>query len=339
MSVHNFGSKFLFESFLPSAFSPEDFLWIPRKLFGFSVKASRNKRTTGAASASLPEVLKGYRTKPYSRSSPDYDELKFAYIFEKGSVILWNFSEAEEREALLALMDHVDKKIIIKSENYFYIERKEYAEDPQTFVTDYVKSSIIFLRTSDPGEKQAYSFSLHYSIKLEETEEKINGVVDAINLESSFDLLKFLLYFQKKRHFRRLGNLYLIRAEAKFDFNALQHDFFNNTSDEFVPQFKAMNLYNGMKSRIEVAQKRFETLMEVFDQVTLEASNKNSYMIYYYFIFWILTAIALIIIQEIFDISENKERSFRIGFVGRGVATIYGLLKGTVVWFFDRFGG
>ena len=95
----------------------------------------------------------------------------------------------------------------------------------------------------------AFSFALSFSVKLEETENKINGIIDTINDESNFEISKILLNFQKKKHFRRLGTLYLIRTEAKFDMHILEENFYSNATDEFTPQYKQMGAYNDIQSR------------------------------------------------------------------------------------------
>lgn len=97
-------------------------------------------------------------------------------------------------------------------------------------------------------EKLSYSFALAISIKLSDSEEKINGIVDLINKESNFELSKILLNYKRKRHFRRLGSLYLVRAEAKLDINLLHQIFIANISDDYVPQYKAIMLSDNVKN-------------------------------------------------------------------------------------------
>lgn len=97
-------------------------------------------------------------------------------------------------------------------------------------------------------EKLSYSFALAVSIKLSDSEEKINAIVDMINKESNFELSKILLNYKRKRHFRRLGSLYLVRAEARLDINLLQQIFISNVTDEYVPQYKAIIRCDNVKN-------------------------------------------------------------------------------------------
>lgn len=86
------------------------------------------------------------------------------------------------------------------------------------------------------------------SIKLSDSEQKINAIVDMINKESNFELSKILLNYKRKRHFRRLGSLYLVRAEARLDINLLQQIFISNVNDDYVTQYKAIILIDNVKN-------------------------------------------------------------------------------------------
>ena len=83
---------------------------------------------------------------------------------------------------------------------------------------------------------------------------------------------------------------------------------------------------------MDIIQKRFDILKEIFDQISLEINKKNSYTIYYLFIFWILTAIALLVIQDIVDLGKEKRRVFRSGIIQKMVQRVYNIARGAIVW-------
>jgi len=82
---------------------------------------------------------------------------------------------------------------------------------------------------------------------------------------------------------------------------------------------------------MEIVQKRFDILKEIFDQISLEINKKNSYTLYYLFIFWILTAIALLVIQDIVDLENHKKKVFRFGIIHKFVQKIYRMVKGVAL--------
>ena len=82
---------------------------------------------------------------------------------------------------------------------------------------------------------------------------------------------------------------------------------------------------------MEIVQKRFDILKEIFDQISLEINKKNSYTLYYLFIFWILTAIALLVIQDIVDLENHKKKVFRFGIIHKFVQKIYLMVKGVAL--------
>ena len=100
------------------------------------------------------------------------------------------------------------------------------------------------------GEKAAFSFSLSFSIKLEETEEKINSLVEKLNEENNFRVARILLKFSKTSHFRLVGQLYYLRLESNSDLGILEEHFFAESSDEFRPQYKQLCAYNDVRPRL-----------------------------------------------------------------------------------------
>ena len=170
------------------------------------------------------------------------------FIFENGSVIYWNFTEEEESGINSAILKKLKRGITLFCNEYYYLDRGCYEDDPELFIKEHIQHNLIFLKSISNQEKMAYSFALSFSVKLEETEDKLNGIIDSINNESNFDISKILFNFQKRKHFRRLCSLYLIRTESNFDFKILEEDFYSNVSDEFIPQYKQMCVYANIQN-------------------------------------------------------------------------------------------
>lgn len=77
--------------------------------------------------------------------------------------------------------------------------------------------------------------------------------------------------------------------------------------------------------------KRFDNLKEIYDKITDEMNTKQSYTIYYLFIFWISVAIFLILLQDIFDYMKGKHIRppvrFRSGIVHKLAEKLYLTIK------------
>jgi uncharacterized Rmd1/YagE family protein len=245
IGYYNLGPRFSLTDLITDSITAEKYGWVTKKAVGFVLRKSRRKTPENSL-----DIFEYFSFKTYNKTyTKDTDLLQLVYIFENGSIVFWNFTEEEEEAVNGAILRKLGRVHPLHMDEYFYLDRSVYENDPEMFIKEHVQNNLIYLKSYSNEEKMAYSFALSYSVKLDETEHKLNGIIDSINAESGFDISKILFNFQRQKHFRRLCTLYLIRTEANFDFKILEEDFYSNVSDEFIPQYKQMCIQTKVQNR------------------------------------------------------------------------------------------
>lgn len=86
--------------------------------------------------------------------------------------------------------------------------------------------------------------------------------------------------------------------------------------------------------------KRFDNLKEIYDKITDEINVKQSYTLYYLFIFWISVAVFLLLLQDVFDYIRHKhitpDYRFKSGIIQKLAEKFYVILKRGVLTLFDH---
>lgn len=244
IGFYNLGPKIKLQTLLPDENLALKFGWITKKTVGFVLRRSKRKNPENSF-----EIFEFFALKSYNKLySQEISSLQFVYIFENGSIIYWNFTEEEETKINKSIEVKLGREIQSFCNEYYYLEKNAYEDDPELFIKEHIQHNLIFMKTFSNEEKMAYSFALSFSVKLQETEDKLNGIIDSINAESNFDISKILYNFQRRQHFRRLCSLYLIRTESNFDFKILEENFYSSANDEFIPMYKQMYIYTNISN-------------------------------------------------------------------------------------------
>lgn len=81
---------------------------------------------------------------------------------------------------------------------------------------------------------------------------------------------------------------------------------------------------------MEIVESRFHNLKEIYDQITEEINKKSEYTIYYLFIFWIWTAIVLLLLQEIIEMRVQKKKKFHFGIMNRLAQFLFDTVKNLI---------
>ena len=125
-------------------------LMIEDKVVCMAMKKLRKKKF----SSTNVEIFMNWNLKTYGKkaiTNKETDSLKFCFVFENGSIILWNFTEAEEKEMLTLIAKQDINKINYSEDRFSYLDKHIYEPDPLNFVKDCVTEGIIFLRVSLRG--------------------------------------------------------------------------------------------------------------------------------------------------------------------------------------------
>ena len=263
IGFYDLGPKLKLSQVLTDRLLVEKYGYLSKKSAGFVLRKSKRKTPENSLDIFEYFVLKSYN-KTFTK---DTDKYQIVYIFENGSIVFWNFTEEEEMEINTAILRKLNREISHFCNEYYYLNLNDYENDQSLFIKDYIKNDLIFLKSYSNEEKMAYSFAFSFSIKLEETEDKLNGIIDSISNESNFEISKLLTNFQKQRHFRRLCTLYLIRTEANFDFKILEEEFYSNIADEFITQYKQMCLYMNIQNSWVIRSRKCRGPIFAFERI------------------------------------------------------------------------
>jgi uncharacterized Rmd1/YagE family protein len=142
IGFYNLGNKIVLADIIAGSNTLKKMAWVSKKALGFVLRRTRKKNLMHQNEIFQDFIIKNYN-KLYSN---EYENLKFVYIFDNGSVVYWNFQEEEE----LAMNNMILKTIEFKSEyianEYYFLEKTFYEDEINMFITDHIQSNIIFLK-------------------------------------------------------------------------------------------------------------------------------------------------------------------------------------------------
>ncbi len=142
IGFYNLGNKIVLADIIAGSSTLKKLAWISKKAIGFAVRKSRKKNLMHQNEIFQDFIIKSYH-KFYSN---EYENLKFVYIFDNGSVVYWNFSEEEEQMMNSMILKTIEYQSEFIANEYYYLEKSFYEDEINMFITDHIQSNIIFLK-------------------------------------------------------------------------------------------------------------------------------------------------------------------------------------------------
>lgn len=141
--------------------------------------------------------LQKKKNRIYLQSIKEDSEGMLVLIFKVGSVILWNFKEAEHAQ-FMSMLDTVLDLEDKKSDRLYYITENKQQLYTNLIINKYIRNDVVFLYTDSLDEKKMISLALAQSIRLEIIEDNLY----------QFENLNFLGLQKIKLVYKEVAKLY-----------------------------------------------------------------------------------------------------------------------------------
>jgi len=215
-----------------------------------------------------------------------------AFVFDYGVVVFWNV-DVEKRDLLLSQLEEFINEPLNEQLN----DEFTYSLTQQT---PSLKDDHISLPDDDVYTRLAFSHAIAQSTKLEQYEASVQRTI-ATTEHIPENIAKTGKSGLRRRKLAKMrGFLYLTKSDVTLHFDLLDvPDFFWENPD--LQHFYTMvSDYLEVKPRIEVLNKKLETIQDLLTMITDEQRHSHSSMLEWIIIFLIAIDIVIILIQELF---------------------------------------
>lgn len=241
-------------------------------------------------------------------------DLKYAFFYAFGCIVLWNFSNAEQEIVIRNLSklvqdpmetsekdkiqyieptNHIDESSFISiSRTIFasnYVESDE-EEPTKTNGNTYIKNELIKLNTTQFQEKLAVSRAMAQSIKMNYFEEDINKFVEnetgtkkiAVNIN---------ITLQKTNISQKLGVLSLKKCRMNLQDSLLPDPQFQRRKNMFFREYRSILVYFQLKERLSIANVKLKYMHDIYKSQLKELTKKTKLYMDHLIIFMIFLEI------------------------------------------------
>lgn len=253
-----------------------------------------------AASYNLKELLDSlkvyYKAVPYrdlvyfdlsSHTSPG--EIKDAFCFSYGVVVLWGLNEAEEQDFLIQLKDLQQDAIDLCER-----ERMGFTLGSNAKILD----DVVELPDDDMLSRLAISHGLAQSVRLATFENIIQKTINKTRHIPEQLASKGRIPLSKKEIRRKMGELFLERSSVNLHFDILDTpEFFWDHSD-LEPLYAMIANHLDLETRVQVLNQRLDIVHDLFEMLGNELNHQHSSKLEWIIIWLIVIEVVLTITKE-----------------------------------------
>lgn len=214
-----------------------------------------------------------------------------AFVFDFGVVVFWKVAVEQRNSLLSQLQEFINEPLSDKLDDEF-----TYGVSPQSVS---LKDDHISLPDEDVFTRLAISHAIAQSTKLEQYEASVQRTIATTEHipESIAKTGKSGLRRRKLAKMR--GVLYLTKSDVTLHFDLLDvPDFFWENPD-LQPYYTMVSEYLEVKPRIEVLNRKLETIQDLLTMIADEQRHSYSSMLEWIIIFLIAIDIVIILVQEL----------------------------------------
>jgi len=210
------------------------------------------------------------------------------FYFTYGCVVLWDFSEHEER-AILDSLKEFSKDALLKPEmdefTYVYGDNMRIEEDE------------ICLPNKNILTKLAISYGLAQSVKLTTFEETIQKTIDNTKYLPQDLATKGKISMSRKDISRKMGELFIERNFINLHSEILDTPEFFWNYPELEPFYRRTSHYLDTSKRVEVLNKRLAVVHELFEILSNELNHQHSSRLEWIIIILIFMELCIVVWQ------------------------------------------
>ena len=237
-----------------------------------------------------------YRPADWAHGIPKWMLRGEIFIFDYGVVVLWNFTESEERKVLSTLLNFCNRPI---NNTDLPMEDMNYQYDLFSSNPPRMFSDMITLKSSSPLIKLTISHALAQSVKLSYFEDVMDATID-----STYKLPKMMEKYGKVNMTRNdimklVGHLFGLKMDVNLISNVL------DTPELFYSEPELKNLYNAIREYMEISQRatvlntRADIVSDLLEMLS-DHLNLNEMTYITWIIILLICAAVIIAIGEVY---------------------------------------
>lgn len=212
------------------------------------------------------------------------------FCFPFGSVILWNFSEEEEKAILndLSLYRvHIEK--IVESDFYTFRYNKQFG----------MQENEIILQTQDIELKLAVSHALAQSSKLGMFEKKIGQTISVAKCFPQELAKKGKISLSRKEISKKMGHLFMELSDVNLHTEILDTPEFFWEHPQLEEYYTFVAKYLDIEQRVKVLNMRLGVVGKLYDMLNSELQHEHSSRLEWTIILLIVLEVILVVATDI----------------------------------------
>jgi uncharacterized Rmd1/YagE family protein len=234
-----------------------------------------------------------YRDVIHSQPKDEKGIKRDIFYFPYGAVILWGFSEEEEREILSALKKFEREplpKFEIDEFSFAYGDKMRIEEDE------------IMLHKKDALTKLALSYAIGQSVKLTVFEEAIGKTVESTKKLPKELARKGKISLSRKETSQKMGELFLERNYINLHTEILDTPEFFWEHSELEPFYRRAIHYLDVGKRVELLNRRLNLMHELFEILGNELNHQQTSRLEMTIIILIVIEVVLAVLRDLFHL-------------------------------------
>lgn len=249
---------------------------------------------------------------PFLPTGPRSPDVRDAFIFPYGAVLLWGFTSDQESELLDLFAPCAEEisshgKVGELSDCEFMLfrplqegdeeegEAQQQGPPPLASITN----NVVRLRSDDATERLAISFAFAQSAKLSVLEASLEALSEEIKAIPEQLARTGRSSFSAKRIAQLSGRIFLQRNEANLYANILDCPAFFWEAEAFEPLYRRVNTYLDVEDRVGILNNKLDIVNDLLESLGNQLEIRNAHRLEWIIIILIMIEIGLDLLKEI----------------------------------------
>tara|TARA_B100001971_G_scaffold84647_1_gene78207 strand:+ start:316496 stop:317257 length:762 start_codon:yes stop_codon:yes gene_type:complete len=216
------------------------------------------------------------------------------FIFPYGVVICWG--DGELSTVYHVIQDYLKHRVPLEQVDKDEFEVKLGSEKV------YVFEDTIHLDNTDPLIKLTLSHAIAQNLRLSQIEMMTLERIKAIKHIPTDLAEKGKIAYSKKEISKLLGTIYVLKSKMSFEYSVLDKPEFFWEYPEYDELYRRMADYLELAQRLDILQKKIETINEILSLLTDELNHRHSSTLEWIIIILILIEIVIFFVQDVFHL-------------------------------------
>ena len=214
------------------------------------------------------------------------------FLFDYGVVVFWNVPADARKSFLLTVNDFINEPLsdILDDEFTYECNSQQLS----------LKNDHITLPGNDITTRLAISHGIAQSTKLAQYEARVQRTIVSTEYIPESIAKTGKSGLRRKELSKLRGSLYLTKSDVTLHYDLLDVPEFFWEYPELQPYYITISDYLEVKQRIEVLNKKLETIQDLLQMIADEQNHSHSSLLEWIIIWLIAIDIVILLIQEVF---------------------------------------